>query len=107
MLTEKAHYERKWNWIPRLAQLLSTKQIPEHYFGVASTSDNRFDRVRRLMEISILIQENHGELKSQISKCEQSEKTQIEKELRLVSSALESIGKEFITQSHELLLDVF
>jgi hypothetical protein len=106
MLSEKGLYERKWGWIPTLGQLLSAKQIPEHYFGVASVSDNPFDRVRRLMEISILIQENRAELKSRLRNCEQPEKTQIQEELRLLSSALQSIGKEFITQSNDLLREL-
>jgi len=103
MLTDKARHERKWSWIPTLGQFLSSKEIPERYFGVSSTSDNHFDRVRRLMEIAILIKENYTELKYRINNGTQLEKRQIQEELHRVASALESVGNEFLAQSRQLL----
>ena len=63
-LTEEAMWEREWEGFPRLGELLGGKQIPDHYFGYSSASDNAFDEIHRLMRISILVRENLDELKS-------------------------------------------
>ena len=61
-LTDKAAAEQKWGWLPTLRLILETKRIPDRYFGPSSASDNIFDRMQRLMEIAILINENRTEI---------------------------------------------
>jgi hypothetical protein len=62
MLTEKAQSDRKWGWLPALRLILESKRVPERYFGASSASDNIFDRLRRLIEIDILVQENRTQI---------------------------------------------
>lgn len=38
--------------------ILEGKDIPVHYYGPSTASDNTFDHLRRLFEISILVREN-------------------------------------------------
>lgn len=97
MLTEKARHERMWGWIPTLGQLLSGKQIPDHYFGFSSVSDNPFDSTTRLMKISILIQENLEEIKVHLPK-----NPRLREELNDVASALDSVAQKFQRQSTRL-----
>ena len=60
MLTDQAHSQRKWGLYPTLRQALQDKHIPDHYYGPTSVSDNMFEQMRRLMEISILTEENEA-----------------------------------------------
>jgi len=66
MLTEQALRDRKWEWLPALRPILEFKRVPDRYYGPTSVSDNIFDRVHRLIEISILIQENQAEIAEQL-----------------------------------------
>jgi hypothetical protein len=94
-LTEKAAHEREWGRFPALAEILGKKEIPWHYYGPTSVSDNRFDATTRLMEIAILIQENRDEIRAAHSQelCE---------ELRGVAEALEAVGRGFLAGSREI-----
>jgi hypothetical protein len=62
MLTEKAAQDRKWAGFPTLRLLLETKRIPDLYFGATSVSDNIFNKLNRLIEINILVEENRKEI---------------------------------------------
>ena len=53
-LTAEAYSEGKWGPFPILRKAIENKQIPETYFGVTSASDNMFDAMSRLIEISVL-----------------------------------------------------
>ncbi len=100
MLTEKAMYERMWGQFPMLGKILGTKQIPDHYFGYSSISDNVFDRIHRLMKISILIRENSDEIKIQLRSPELEEK--VRRELHGVTKALEYVARQFHEESLEV-----
>jgi hypothetical protein len=47
-----------WGQFPALRTILEAKVIPDHYYGPSSVSDNTFDRLQRILEISILVREN-------------------------------------------------
>jgi len=53
-LTEKAYQERKWGSFPALRQALENKKIPSESYGFTSVSDNMFESMGRLLEISVL-----------------------------------------------------
>jgi hypothetical protein len=101
LLTDKALYERKWGWIPALGEILGKKEIPWHYFGPTSVSDNRFESARRLMEIMILICENCDEIRAEMTRShELHEKCLLE--LHQVAEALEAVGQNFLAQSQKV-----
>jgi serine/threonine-protein kinase RIO1 len=56
-MTTAAYSERKWGMLPALRQALEDKEIPGNYYGLTSVSDNIFDMMHRLLEISILVRE--------------------------------------------------
>jgi hypothetical protein len=62
-LTREAYQERKWGQFPILRKVLEAKEIPAHYFGVSSASDNMFDAMGRLLEIAVLVREFENQLK--------------------------------------------
>lgn len=97
MLTEKALHDRMWGWIPTLGQILSEKQIPDRYFGYSSVSDNSFDRITRLMKITILIQENLEEIKKRLPS-----NINLREDLNNVAWALEGTAREMQEQSKQL-----
>lgn len=68
-LTEEGYRERKWRSYPALRQALEDKRIPSNYFGPTSASDNMFDAMGRLLDISVLVVEfkNHIEETAQIT----------------------------------------
>lgn len=57
-LTAKGEAERMWGEFPALRVILETKNVPYHYYGPSTASDNMFDSLRRIAEMSILIKEN-------------------------------------------------
>ena len=57
MLTEEASRERKWGQFTVLRKALEGKRVPDSYCGITSVSDNRFERLHRLVEIAILARE--------------------------------------------------
>ena len=62
-LTREAYQERKWGQFPTLRKILEAKEIPAHYFGVSSASDNMFDAMGRLLEIAVLVREFEDQVK--------------------------------------------
>lgn len=63
-LTKEAYLERKWARFPALRQALEDKNLPGHYYGPSSISDNLFDQMTRLVEISKLAIEYKEEILS-------------------------------------------
>lgn len=57
MLTEEGYCERKWGPFPALRKALEDKKVPQDYYGLTSVSDNIFDKLVRLTEIAILVNE--------------------------------------------------
>jgi hypothetical protein len=101
LLTDEALYRRKWGWIPALGEILGKKEIPWHYFGPTSVSDNRFESTRRLIEIMILIRENCDEIRGEMTRSQElHEKCYLE--LAEVARALEAVGQDFLAQSQEV-----
>jgi len=100
-LTEKGRFEQMWGWIPTLGKLLSGKKIPDNYFGYSSVDDNAFDSIKRLMMISILIQENSDEIKNQVT-LQPELKEQLFRELNNVVGALESAARNFNDESERI-----
>lgn len=62
-LTIEAYNERKWGRFPALRKALSDKEVPSHYFGMTSASDNMFDALNRLLQISVLAVEYDRDIK--------------------------------------------
>jgi hypothetical protein len=91
MLTEKAQSERKWGWLPALRLILESKRVPERYFGASSVSDNMFDRLRRLLEIDILVQENRAQI---IEKLSSESRDQIMEDLHRLREAFRYAKRE-------------
>jgi hypothetical protein len=98
-ITEQALAERKWSWIPSLRPILEAKRIPDHYFGSSSASDNIFDRLRRLIEIAILIKENRAEI---IEKLRCAPDDEIAKDLLHVREAVRWGEEVFKRCAHEV-----
>ncbi len=63
MLTAKAYQDRKWGFFPALRQVLEDKKIPSEYYGLTSVSDNMFESMNRLLEISVLVIEYEKHIK--------------------------------------------
>lgn len=63
MLTEESYRERKWRPFPALRKALEDKKVPDDCYGLTSVSDNRFDRLVRLVEIAILAHEYRSAVK--------------------------------------------
>jgi len=60
MLTEEGSKRRFWGPLVTLRQVLEGKSIPNHYYGISSVSDNMFAAISRLLELSVLVQENRA-----------------------------------------------
>lgn len=56
-LIEEGNRERKWRSYPALRLVLEDKRIPANYFGPTFASDNMFDAMGRLLDISVLAAE--------------------------------------------------
>ena len=97
-LTEQGLYELKWGWIPTLGKMLSKKRIPDRYYGPTSAHDNASEAVQRLMEISILIQDNFDEIRMQMNESIELKKN-IYRELHRVAEAFENRSQQFHDQS--------
>lgn len=63
MLTAEAYQERKWGPFPALRQALEDKEIPSEYHGCTSVSDNMFEGMGRLLQISVLTIEYKNHIK--------------------------------------------
>jgi hypothetical protein len=72
-LTEEGYRERKWGRFPTLRQALEDKKIPSTYFGFTSASDNMFDAMGRLLEISVLAVEYQSHIKKTTQSAGQEE----------------------------------
>ncbi|MBN2320367.1 MAG: hypothetical protein JXR49_14895 [Acidobacteria bacterium] len=62
MLIEKARRERKWGRFPILRDALEQKKIPDSYYGPTTVSDNVFNALERLIEITFLASENEDSI---------------------------------------------
>jgi hypothetical protein len=103
MLTEEAIYERMWGQFPTLGKILATKTIPDHYFGLSSISDNEFNRVQRLMRISILLRENCNEIKNEIEmQLHDRAGDRLREELHRVAIVLEETAQRFRARSLDI-----
>jgi hypothetical protein len=99
MLTKAAMHERMWGQYPALGELLGAKQVPNDYFGFSSVSDNVFDSVRRLMEISILIRENSDEIGAGLRDPELCQELRRE---HMVADALAWVANRFHSERDEV-----
>ena len=88
-LRPNAVQERKWGKFPALRKILEGKELPHRYYGNSSISDNVFEKINRLIEISFLVQENESEvLKRQEDKKLIQDLSQLENELRSMEEIL-------------------
>src|SRR5262245_15938117 len=101
MLTEKAMYDRMWSWIPVLGKIIGSKRIPDRHFGPSSVSDNSFDGIRRLMQISILVQENSDEITREMEH-DAELRGEIRKDLYRVAQALQDVARQFDNASAQV-----
>ena len=65
-LTEQAYFERKWEGLPILANLIGKKQLSMKWYGESSVADNIMDRVNRTLEIYASVEDNRNEIKNLI-----------------------------------------
>ena len=65
-LTEQAYFERKWEGLPILANLIGKKQLSMKWTGESSVADNIMDRVNRTLQIYASVEDNHDEIKNLI-----------------------------------------
>jgi len=62
VLTESAIRERQWGSFPALRQVLEAKRPSVRHHGLASVSDNIFERLQRLVQVASLADEHREEL---------------------------------------------
>lgn len=91
-LTATAYHERKWGNLPALRQALEDKQIPADYYGLTSASDNIFDAIQRLLEISILVREFDKHI---MDKAGTVGKKEMDRDLGALEDALKRISHVF------------
>jgi len=96
-----SEYGCYWGRIPALGELLGNERIPDHYYGPSSISDNVFRKVRRLMEIHILIHENQDRIRSVMKRGDVASR-QLRKELEWVSKALAQTAQMFANESEQV-----
>jgi hypothetical protein len=65
-LTEEAYFERKWEGLPILANLIGKKQLSMEWCGESSVADNIIDRVNRTLEIYASVEDNRDKIKNLI-----------------------------------------
>jgi hypothetical protein len=88
--------ERMWQPYPALRQILEEKLIPDRYYGASSVSDNSFDATLRLMQITILIQENRTEIEKQ------RDNLSLRNDLYQVCQACENVARQFREQGAQI-----
>ena len=67
MYSPEVRHERKWRPFPALRKALEDKHIPDSYYGIASTSDDMFSQIDRILEIAILVHEHETVIKQVVS----------------------------------------
>lgn len=82
MLTKEAIQERKWGAYPALRKILEEKELPGRYYGTSSISDNVFDKMNQLLELSFLVQENKSLINFKENKSIFKELVALEKDLK-------------------------
>lgn len=98
-LTPEAYRERKWGSYPALRQALESKEIPSHYYGFTSASDNMFEAMGRLMQISVLV----AEYKDHIRGTSQSVgREDMREDLQQLEIQLEDAARSFKRRSEEV-----
>jgi hypothetical protein len=98
-LTPEAYRERKWGHYPALRQALENKKIPSHYYGFTSASDNMFESMGRLIQISVLA----VEYKDHIRETSQSVgREDMYRDLQSLEEQLEDAARFFKRRSEEV-----
>jgi hypothetical protein len=92
MLTDHAIRERKWGRYPSLRRVLEEKKVPDALYGLTSVSDNSFDWVNRLMNITILVDKYRADIKNAVPTLGRDE---LSKDLYEIQSELESCSAYF------------
>jgi hypothetical protein len=107
MLTDHAIYERKWGRYPSLGRLLVAHQVPDHYYGWSSVSDNVFDWLDRVAKTAVVTKEHaailRGATDPQLIKSLPDELHELE--LQLVAAA--RFFTEHAEVVHSLLLETY
>lgn len=98
-LTPEAYRERKWGHYPALRQALENKKIPANYYGFTSASDNMFESMGRLIQISVLV----AEYKDHIREISQSVgREDMREDLKQLEFQLEDAARSFKRTSEEV-----
>ena len=66
MLTEKAMFDRKWQYLPELARLLGGLRLSPERMPLTSTSRTGIDRLADLLSVFALTQDNKDELRKAV-----------------------------------------
>jgi len=94
-LTEEAYGERKWGFIPAIRQILEDKEIPAHYYGCSSADDNIFDRINRLMDITVLLVNHKSDIRERTQSLDREGREAIFRDLQTMEDHLESASRFF------------
>lgn len=57
-LLPAAYEKRMWGDFPTLRSILKDAKVADHHYGPSTASDNIFDRVQRLLEVALIVQDN-------------------------------------------------
>ena len=108
-LTHEAQFKREWGNTPELAKILSGKEIPWHYFGASSASDNPFEQVERTLKHAILLREYEKDILSEAQNIDHERRAQLQRDLIRERERLLGWAKEFddhIRFTEELLREL-
>ena len=102
----EAYRERKWGPFPALRQVLEDKRLSGKHFGITSASDNLFDRLHRLIEITLLTRDYSEELlktaNNDFGEALQEDLTHLESDLKQARSFIDGEIENIKALRHSL-----
>lgn len=124
-LTEKAHADRKWGFIPELRTIFENLRLDDSHYGYSSASYNKFERISDILEIALVVQDNKEKLSGLALKYRDAEErllkggqddhvakedlvkaresvSRIQSDLFRLGEALEAHSKMFLDLSHNI-----
>lgn len=97
MLTERAMFERKWEGLPLLAELIGQRRLSAdgevRLYGPSSVSDNIFEIFRRLVEVSTLVRDQREVLREFVAQARPEEVGKLDHELYELRARMQELSR--------------
>ena len=97
MLTDKAMFDRKWQGLPLLAEVIGQRRLSAdaeiELYGPSSVSDNIIALFTRLVEVSALVRDQRDVLKEFVAKASSEEFVELDRELHELRGRMQELSR--------------